>query len=51
MVKDTQTIPRQIAEELFERAWAFFEIGAQRVNEVKRNGAEEGGVTLSQAYQ
>ena len=33
MLKHTQTIPRQIADELFEFVWPFFEIGAKRVNE------------------
>ena len=31
MAKHTQTIRRQIADELFECFWPFFEIGAQRV--------------------
>ena len=31
MVKHTQTIRRQIADELFEFAWPFCEIGAKRV--------------------
>ena len=31
MVKDTQTIRRQIADEFFECVWPFFEIGAKRV--------------------
>ena len=32
MVKHTQTIRRQIADELFECVWPFCEIGAKRVN-------------------
>ena len=32
MVKQTQTIRRQIADELFERVWPFCEIGATRDN-------------------
>ena len=32
MVKYTQTIRRQIADELFECVWPFCEIGAKRVN-------------------
>ena len=32
MVKHTQTIRRQIADELFECGWPFCEIGAKRVN-------------------
>ena len=32
MVKHTQTIRRQIANELFECVWPFCEIGAERVN-------------------
>ena len=31
MVKHTQTIRRQIGEELFECVWPFCEIGAKRV--------------------
>ena len=31
MAKYTQTIRRQIADELFECVWPFCEIGAQRV--------------------
>ena len=31
MVKNTQTIRRQIADELFEYVWQFCEIGAKRV--------------------
>ena len=31
MVKHTQTIPRQIADELFECVWPFCGIGALRV--------------------
>ena len=33
MVKHTQTIRRQIADELFECVWPICEIGAKRVNE------------------
>ena len=32
MVKYTQTIRRQIPNELFECVWPFCEIGAKRVN-------------------
>ena len=32
MVKHTQTVPRQIADEWFECVWPFCEIGAKRVN-------------------
>ena len=32
MVKHTQTIRRQIADELFKFIWPFCEIGAKRVN-------------------
>ena len=32
MVKHTQTIRRQFADELFERIWLFYGIGAQRVS-------------------
>ena len=32
MVKHTQTILRQIADELFEYAWPFCEIGDKRVS-------------------
>ena len=35
MVKHTQTIRRQIAEELFECVWSFCEIGAKRVKKSK----------------
>ena len=31
MVKHTQTIRRQFADELFEYVWPFCEIGAKRV--------------------
>ena len=31
MVKHTQTIRRQFADELFESVWPFFGIGAKRV--------------------
>ena len=31
MVERTQTIPRQIADELFECVWPFCEIGTERV--------------------
>ena len=31
MVKHTQTIRRQMADELFECVWPFFEIGAYKV--------------------
>ena len=31
MVKHTQTIRRQIGDELFEYVWQFCEIGARRV--------------------
>ena len=31
MVKHTQTICQQIADELFESVWPFFEIGTERV--------------------
>ena len=34
MVKHTQTIRRQTADELFERVWPFCEIGAKRVKAV-----------------
>ena len=34
MVKHTQTIRRQTADELFERVWSFCEIGAKRVKAV-----------------
>ena len=33
MIKHTQTIRRQIADELFECVWSFCGIGAWRVNE------------------
>ena len=32
MIKHTQTIRRQIADELFECVWPFCEIGSKRVN-------------------
>ena len=32
MVKHTQTIRRQIADDLFECVWPFYGIGAKRVN-------------------
>ena len=32
MVKHTQTIRRQIADEFFGCVWPFFGIGAERVN-------------------
>ena len=32
MAKHTETIRRQIADELFERVWPFCEIGAKRLN-------------------
>ena len=35
MVKHTQTIRRQIADELFECIWPFYGIDVLRVNEVK----------------
>ena len=35
MVKHTQTIRRQIADELFERVWPFCGIGAQRLLNVQ----------------
>ena len=31
MVKHTQTIRRQIADELFECVWPFFGIGAEKI--------------------
>ena len=31
MIKNTQTIRREIADELFEYVWPFCEIGAERV--------------------
>ena len=38
MVKHTQTIRRQIADELFKCVWPFCEIGARRVkDELSRN--------------
>ena len=33
MIKHTQTIRQQIADELFKRVWPFCEIGAKRVKE------------------
>ena len=36
MDKHTQTIRRQIADELFECVWPFCEIGAERVKNVNR---------------
>ena len=33
MVKHTQTIHRQIADELFECVWPFFGIGAESVKQ------------------
>ena len=35
MVKQTQTIRRQITEELFECVWPFCEIGDKRVKKEK----------------
>ena len=35
MIKYTQAIRRQIADELFECVWLFFEIGAKRVKILK----------------
>ena len=35
MVKHTQTIRWQIADELFERVWSFCEIGAKRVKNIQ----------------
>ena len=37
MVKHTQTIRRQFADELFECAWQICDIGALRVKDVKFN--------------
>ena len=42
MVKHTQTIRRQIADELFECVWLFCEIGAWKVKSVTRNMNQKG---------
>ena len=31
MVKDTETIPRQFVDKLFEYVWPFCDVGAERV--------------------
>ena len=36
MVKHTQAIRRQIADELFERVWPSCEVGAKRVNVLRQ---------------
>ena len=37
MIKRTQTIRRQFAKELFEFAWPFWEIRAQRAKNKENN--------------
>ena len=46
MVKHTQTIRRQIAEELFEYIWPFCEIGVKRVKLSSRNQNQSLSKTL-----
>ena len=40
MVEHTQTIRRQIADELSECVWPFCEIGAKKINPVTQNASK-----------